>query len=862
MRLVLLVLVALVVTVVASPGNGSQGQPASAQTPPDQAEVTLVGPQRVVVRDLSAVPTVLPQGKEVRVIPRLTPDIEARASSGGATQAAEANVLDSAARQGLEAKAPPGISTNFEGLDDNDNVAVTGFTITPPDPQLAVGPNHIAEFVNIVGRITNKSGVPAVSDFSLASFFLVAPGSSDFDPKIIYDDIHDRFFAAYVSIDAFGDGILHLAISETSDPTGAWNLYFASYPGEFPDYPGIGVTNDKFTISYNLFNTSTFLFVGEQTLVVEKADVMAGVGGGSVGVVFFAVNPSRFTVRPAHSLSSVNDQYLTTFDVSFGLPSGALTVIRITGTPNASNVAEASATNVTTLFHDDPPPSVTAGTGDCIVRTINFGPPPCIDSGDFRMLEAIWRDNSLWSSASAECLPPGDTSVRSCAHLIEVETLGTPSVVQDIMFGASGEYFSWPAIRTDAAGNLYVSLTHSDPSTFGEARVAGRCATDPPNTMSGSSVLRAGETVHVTGRWGDYLGAAVDPSDPSAVWVLGEYAKNTGGANTDFGYWGTYVAKTSYGACPIATVEVKKDFSDDNTASVTVALVCTSGTVVNDDTTASEADPANFTVNGFTVGATCTATETVPAGYTANQTACAGVAITPGGTPSCTIVNTLNAAKPAVGRGNAWHLRNSNTAGPADISFPYGQSGDTKLMCDWDGDGVRTPGVVRGNTWHLRNSNTGGVADISFPYGQSGDTKVCGDWNGNGTETPGVVRGNIWHLRNSNTGGVADISFPYGIASDTKLACDWNGNGTDTPGVVRGNTWLLRNSNTGGVADVSFPYGQPGDTKFCGDWNGNGKDTPGVVRGIIWHLRNSNTGGVADISFPYGIVSDTQLVWK
>ena len=324
----------------------------------------------------------------------------------------------------------------------------------------------------------------------------------------------------------------------------------------------------------------------------------------------------------------------------------------------------------------------------------------------------------------------------------------------------------------------------------------------------------------------------------------------------------------STGSCTLVntlntvTFEVNKDFSDDNTASVTVGLSCSTGTVVVNDPTASEADDADFTVNGFTVGATCTATETVPAGYTANQTACAGVAITPGGTASCTIVNTLNPAKPAVGRGNAWHLRNSNTAGAADNSFPYGKSGDTKLMCDWDGDGVRTPGVVRGNIWHLRNSNTGGVADISFPYGIASDTKVCGDWNGNGTDTPGVVRGNIWHLRNTNTGGVADISFPYGIASDTKLACDWNGNGTDTPSVVRGFSWHLRNSNTGGVADISFPYGQSGDTKVCGDWNGNGTDTPGVVRGSTWHLRNSNTGGVADISFPYGIASDTPLVWR
>jgi len=79
------------------------------------------------------------------------------------------------------------------------------------------------------------------------------------------------------------------------------------------------------------------------------------------------------------------------------------------------------------------------------------------------------------------------------------------------MFGAPGEYFSWPAIRTDASGNLYVSLTRTSPEIFAEARAAGRRAGDPRNTMSGSVLLRAGEVVHTSGRWGDYLGAAVDP---------------------------------------------------------------------------------------------------------------------------------------------------------------------------------------------------------------------------------------------------------------------------------------------------------------------------------------------------------------
>jgi hypothetical protein len=84
---------------------------------------------------------------------------------------------------------------------------------------------------------------------------------------------------------------------------------------------------------------------------------------------------------------------------------------------------------------------------------------------------------------------------------------------------------------------------------------------------------------------------------------------------------------------------VNKDFAPDSGAQVVVSLSCTSGSVVNDDTSASEADPANFTVMGFSLGTTCTASEAVPAGYTPDESDCLNVDLTSDGV--CTIVNTF-----------------------------------------------------------------------------------------------------------------------------------------------------------------------------------------------------------------------------
>ena len=500
-----------------------------------EAAATLVGPRRVVVRDLPPVAASAAAGGTEHAQEVAPLRLPAGWDTGASSPAPAANAVDAAFSAQAQTQTPPTSSpANFDGLDNEDNAAITGFIVRPPDPQLAAGPNDIFEMINISGRIYSRTG-GTVQSFSLASFFGVPSGYGDTDPKIIYDAPSGRWFASYVSYINRGgsndEGRLHLAISQTSDPTGVWNVYYRAYSNVLPDYAAIGVTNDKFTISSNVFDIDhpLGLYFGEETIVIEKADVLAGVAGADVGLFAFPLNTSRFTVRPAHSLTSVSDQYLVTRGSAT-----TLALIRVTGTPDQGNVAQASTTTLPIISQNAPPLSVTAGGA-------------AIDSGDQRLLDAMWRDGSLWTSASAACVPPGDSATRSCAHLIEVNT-GSNTVTQDIMFGAAGEYFSWPAVRTDASGDLYVSLTHTNSSIFAEARAAGRMTSEPPNTMSGSTLLRAGEVVHTSDRWGDYLAAAVDPRFPECVWLVGQYAENMP-YSSDWD-WGTYIAATSYsGGC-------------------------------------------------------------------------------------------------------------------------------------------------------------------------------------------------------------------------------------------------------------------------------------------------------------------------
>ena len=85
--------------------------------------------------------------------------------------------------------------------------------------------------------------------------------------------------------------------------------------------------------------------------------------------------------------------------------------------------------------------------------------------------------------------------------------------------------------------------------------------------------------------------------------------------------------------------------SDNNPANVSVTLACGAGTYTEGNpNNVSEAAPFTWHVTGLSANTTCTATESpVPAGYTESDN-CHIVALTPNGTASCTITNTLNSA--------------------------------------------------------------------------------------------------------------------------------------------------------------------------------------------------------------------------
>jgi Mg-chelatase subunit ChlD len=213
-------------------------------------------------------------------------------------------------------------------------------------------------------------------------------------------------------------------------------------------------------------------------------------------------------------------------------------------------------------------------------------------------------------TATESPVPAGYSSSGTCSALLSVGSCTIVNTLNTATF----------TVNKDFSDNNAASVT-----------VSLSCASGNTSPASISITETSPGAFTVSGYSGNPSCTAVESSVPTGYTSSGQC-----------------VAALNTGSCTIvntvrsAQLNVLKDFSDDNSADVTVSVTCTSGTVANIDTTASEADAANFQITYFNAGATCTATEVVPAGYTANQSACVNVAISHGGTASCTIVNNLN----------------------------------------------------------------------------------------------------------------------------------------------------------------------------------------------------------------------------
>ncbi len=414
-------------------------------------------------------------------------------------------------------------TSGFEGIRGQFLGAV------PPDVQLAASSKHIMEMVNLNIEIYNKQG-GSVSSPSMSSFFSTGFFDTISDPKVLFDLQSNRWFA---SITDLSDSSVHVAVSNSEDPTGSWHHYtFAASSGDCADQPIIGLSDDKFVVSINDFSScsGSGSYKGAQYWVVNKAEMISGL---SASISLTTPDNTLFSIHPVQSLSSTATQFMVSV-----AGSGLVDLFSMTGTPGGTMSTIETALPIHEISSSPHAPQL--------------GTSATLDTGDNRVQDAVWFQGKLWLAFDDGCIPLSDIQVRSCFRVVEIDTQASPpQVLQDFDVGQESQYYFYPALGVDPLGSLIIVFGSSSAQTYPGLLATGQSFADsfgswqtPVSIINGTSYIQnsdQGCNSSSVCRYGDYFGASVDPSNPYRIWVAGEYI-----TALLFTPWQTHIASVTF----------------------------------------------------------------------------------------------------------------------------------------------------------------------------------------------------------------------------------------------------------------------------------------------------------------------------
>lgn len=393
-------------------------------------------------------------------------------------------------------------------------IDATGWT--PPDPDIAVGPTHVLVVVNSSIGIFEKGGRKVFEQTS-ENFFRSIPGTTSFqfDPKAYYDPFSKRFFVLFLEQSdgaRISKGLL--AVSDDSNPTGNWFKYrielkqTAGGAEYWLDYPGFGFNKDAVVITGNMFGFAGG-YNGIQYAVIPKAPLLSG-----TAPTINYLSTAGGTAHPMRSFDNTVDRiYFGTVASTNQIRVGAIT--NLTATPQLTSVD---------------------------VTVPSFGFPNASESANGRLLDAIggrmmncfFRGGRLVMAHTVQ--PNG--GLPNAARWYEFNmsnwpTTGSVTVNQaGNVSGGTGEHFSMPAVTLNSKGDIAMVFARSSSQICMDFMSAGRKRTDPLNTMGAAKLLTTSPGSAYGGpggnRFGDYFGAAVDPSDDTTFWGVGMVSRTDG----------------------------------------------------------------------------------------------------------------------------------------------------------------------------------------------------------------------------------------------------------------------------------------------------------------------------------------------
>ena len=435
--------------------------------------------------------------------------------------------------------------TSFDGAGVSDNVAVGFGLLSPPDPVLSVGPNHVVQMINLVHKVYDKSGNLLLGPLKFSQ--IASTSTDDGDPITLYDHIADRWILLqFSSLFTAGRESLIFCVSQTNDPTGAYNIYEFQTTGVFPDYPHVGIWNNSYIVTTHNFNVSGTAYVGQGFWAFDRNKMVNGEAtatavafndpssGGFLPVSLEGFKMPESDSKPtfvtynADEFGGVDELQIRTLNLDFNNPANStlnsLTTVPVAAfdgrAPSSNPIEQQGTTAMLDAIADRMMSRIVYRRFDNYESLVmNY---PVNVSGTSPTSAATYQASTRWYELT-RATPTSPWTVNQ-------QSTYSPTAIS----GSTGINRWMGCAGIDQRGNIALAYSRSSSTNYPDIYYAERKKSDPVGTLGAEQLFHAsgGSQTSSSGRWGDYSAMTTDPSDEETLWFTAEYYAAT--ATVDF----------------------------------------------------------------------------------------------------------------------------------------------------------------------------------------------------------------------------------------------------------------------------------------------------------------------------------------
>lgn len=421
--------------------------------------------------------------------------------------------------------------------------------VSPGDPCLDVGPNHVIQMINASSgaqfRIYDKNGTALNAATYLDNFINAIGGITTYnglgDPIVLWDALADRWFMSEFS--SAGNRMV-MCVSTTADPFGTWYAYSFTAPA-FPDYPKYAVWPTAYIITTNEGT-------GCPIYALDRSKMLLGQ----------AATSQRFTT-PDYPTISFQATTPITFETGTPPPAGAPAMLMRMADDGWSATITNDRLEIWSLTLDFTTPANSVLSGPAYLNTVDFDTElcgytsfSCIDQPssttnldplrEVIMNRAAYRN--FGTHESIVCNHVTDVSGGDQAGVRWYELRRNGGIANPWSIHQQGTYAPdansrWMGmININAAGDIGLAYNISSASVFPGIRYTGRSALDPLGQMTyAETTIVAGTAANSSNRYGDYNSLDVDPTTGS-FWGTAQHNPASG--------WSTRIFEFSFSVPP------------------------------------------------------------------------------------------------------------------------------------------------------------------------------------------------------------------------------------------------------------------------------------------------------------------------